>query len=38
MSNANARRLAQQRYDWQQIGQRFVALVEETVAQGKAMP
>lgn len=25
----NARRLVQQRYDWQQIGQRFVALVEE---------
>lgn len=28
---ANARRLAEQRYDWQQIGQKFVALVEETV-------
>lgn len=28
---ANARRLAEQRYDWPQIGQKFVALVEETV-------
>lgn len=25
-----ARRLVEQRYDWQQIGQKFVALVEET--------
>jgi hypothetical protein len=36
MSSANARR--EQTYDWQPIGQRFVALLEETAAQGKAMP
>lgn len=29
---ANARRLVEQRYDWDAIGQRFVALVEEAVA------
>ena len=28
---ANARRLVKQRYDWDAIGRRFVALVEETV-------
>jgi glycosyltransferase involved in cell wall biosynthesis len=28
---ANARRLVEQRYDWDAIGRRFVALVEETV-------
>jgi hypothetical protein len=38
MSSANARRLVEQTYDWQPIGQRFVALLEETAAQGKAMP
>jgi glycosyltransferase involved in cell wall biosynthesis len=29
----NARRLVQQRYDWQQIGRRFVDLVEDAVRQ-----
>ena len=33
---ANARHLVETRYDWQQIGQKFVALVGETVAQVKA--
>ncbi len=28
---SNARRLVETRYDWEQIGRRFVALVEETV-------
>jgi len=28
----NARRLVEERYDWAQIGQRFVHLVEETVS------
>ena len=31
---ANARRLVEQRYDWSQIGQRFVTLVED-VANGR---
>lgn len=30
---ANARQLVEQRYDWDAIGQRFVALVEDVVAQ-----
>jgi glycosyltransferase involved in cell wall biosynthesis len=29
---ANARRLVEQRYDWDAIGRRFVALVEEAEA------
>ncbi len=29
---ANARRLVETRYDWDQIGRRFVTMVEETVA------
>lgn len=29
---ANARRLVEQQYDWQQIGQRFATLVEENVS------
>ena len=33
---ANARHLVETRYDWQQIGQKFVALVEETAAHVKA--
>lgn len=32
--SANARRLVEEKYDWQQIGARFVALVEETVVHG----
>ena len=28
---ANARRLVEEKYDWQQVGQRFVDLVEATV-------
>ena len=32
--SANARKLVEERYDWQQIGERFVALVEETVEKG----
>lgn len=35
---ANARRLVEQRYDWDAIGRRFVALVEETVAARRALP
>ena len=33
---ANARHLVETRYDWQQIGQKFVALVNETMTQVKA--
>jgi glycosyltransferase involved in cell wall biosynthesis len=33
----NARRLVEERYDWEQIGQRFVALVEETVSQSRGL-
>lgn len=29
--SANARKLVEENYDWQQIGARFAALVEETV-------
>lgn len=32
---ANARRLVEERYDWQAIGARFVDLVEETVRRGQ---
>ena len=35
---ANARRLVERAYDWQQIGARFVKLVEETVESGRARP
>lgn len=38
MSNANARRLVEQRYDWDAISRRFVALVEETVVQRQTLP
>ncbi len=34
---ANARCLVEQRYDWDAIGRRFVALVEETVARHRAL-
>jgi glycosyltransferase involved in cell wall biosynthesis len=34
---ASARRLVEARYDWAQIGQRFVRLVEETVAGRREM-
>jgi len=34
----NPRRLVEQRYDWQQIGRRFVALVEETVQARRPLP
>lgn len=34
---ANARRLVEQRYDWDAIGRRFVALVEEAVAARRAL-
>ncbi len=30
---AAARRLVEERYDWESIGRRFVGLMEETVAQ-----
>lgn len=30
---ANARRLVEQRYDWDTLGRRFVALVEDVVRQ-----
>lgn len=33
----SARRLVEARYDWAQIGQRFVRLVEETVAGRREM-
>ena len=35
---ANARRLVEQRYDWDAIGRRFVALVEETVQARRPLP
>jgi hypothetical protein len=34
----NARQLVEQRYDWDAIGWRFVALVEETVHARRALP
>jgi len=35
---ANARRLVEQCYDWDAIGRRFVALVEEAVARRRPLP
>jgi len=35
---SNARRLVEQRYDWDAIGRRFVALVEETVQARRPLP
>jgi len=34
----NARRLVEERYDWREIGGRFVSLVEGTVARVKGSP